>query len=87
MNSKETVKELMKVRGHSFATLAKKLGYINNNDGKPLASGVSERLRGSQEMRVDTLINFLNALDCELVIRSNTKDKTEWTITLDDKES
>lgn len=86
MNSKETVKELMKVRGHSCATLAKKLGYINKNDGKPLASGVSERLRGSQEMRVDTLIAFLNALDCELVIRSNTTDKTEWVITLD-KES
>jgi hypothetical protein len=75
----------MKLRGHSFATLAKKLGIINKNDGKPLASGVSERLRASQEMRVDTLINFLNALDCELVIRSNTKDKTEWKVTLDEE--
>ena len=86
MNSKATVREIMTLRNHSYATLAKKLGYINSNNGKPLTSGISERLRGSQEMRVDTLVSFLKALDCELVIRSNTSDRQEWTITLDEEE-
>ena len=86
MNSKDTVKEIMKARGHNYRTLAEKLGYTNQK-GEALASGVSERLRGTQEMRVDTLVKFLEALDCELVIKSKTADRQEWTITLEDKES
>ncbi len=86
MNSKDTVKEIMKIRGHNYRTLAEKLGYTNQN-GDALASGVSERLRGTQEMRVDTLVKFLEALDCELIIKSKTADKQEWKITLEDKES
>lgn len=86
MNSKDTVKEIMKLRGHSYATLAKKLGYVNSKTDKPLATGICERLRGTQEMRVDTLVKFLEALDCTLVIKSNTTDKLEWTISLEEKE-
>lgn len=86
MNAKNTVKEIMKVRGHNNRTLAEKLGYKNQN-GEVLPSGVSERLRGTQEMRVDTLVKFLAELDCELVIKSKTADRREWTITLEDKES
>ena len=86
MNSKNTVKEIMKIRNHNYRTLAEKLGYVTQN-GDTLASGVSERLRGTQEMRVDTLVKFLEALDCELVIKSKTADKQEWTITLEEKES
>ena len=86
MNSKDTVKEIMKVRGHNLRTLAGKLGYVSKN-GDVLPTGVAERLRGTSEMRVDTLVKFLEALDCELVIRSKTTDKLEWEVTLDDKES
>lgn len=86
MNSKNTVKEIMKLRGHNLRTLAKKLGYVSQ-DGDVLHTGVANRLSGAQEMRVDTLIKFLDALDCELVIKSKTTDKQEWTITLEDKES
>lgn len=86
MNAKNTVKEIMKLRGHNNRTLAEKLGYTNQN-GEALASGVSERLRGAQEMRVDTLVKFLTGLDCELIIKSKTADKREWTITLEEKES
>ena len=86
MNAKNTVKEIMKIRSHNYRTLAEKLGYVTQN-GDTLTSGVSERLRGTQEMRVDTLVKFLEALDCELIIKSKTADKQEWKITLEDKES
>lgn len=86
MNAKNTVKEIMKVRGHNYRTLAAKLGYVTQN-GDVLPTGVCNRLSGAQEMRVDTLVKFLAELDCELVIKSRTADKQEWTITLDEKES
>lgn len=86
MNSKNTVKEIMKLRGHNLRTLAKKLGYVSQ-DGDVLPTGVANRLSGAQEMRVDTLIKFLESLDCELVIKSKTADKQEWTITLEEKEN
>lgn len=86
MNSKDTVKEIMKLRGHNLRTLAKKLGYVTQN-GDVLPTGVSNRLSGAQEMRVDTLVKFLESLDCELVIKSKTADKQEWRITLEEKEN
>lgn len=86
MNAKNTVKEIMKARGHNYRTLAAKLGYVTQN-GDVLPSGVSNRLSGAQEMRVDTLVKFLAELDCKLVIKSNTADKQEWEITLDEKEN
>lgn len=73
MNGKQTVVEIMKAKGFTYNLLAKKLGYN-------AASGVSERLRGAQDMRVDTLVKFLEQMDCELVVRSTTKDKMEWII-------
>lgn len=73
MNGKKTVVEIMKVRGFTNELLSKKLGYKTT-------SGVSERLRGVQDMRVDTLVKFLEQMDCELVIRSTTKDKLEWKV-------
>ena len=87
MNAKNTVKEIMKLRGHNNRTLAEKLGYVTQ-DGDVLPTGVANRLSsGAQEMRVDTLVKFLAELDCELVIKSRTADKQEWKITLDEKES
>ena len=73
MNGKEIVAEVMKKRGFTNAALAKKLDY-------PTPSGVSERLRGKQDMRVDTLAKFLEAMDCEVIIRSKLNDKMEWKV-------
>lgn len=78
MNSKSIVKDIMKMRGMTNATLAEKLGYAT-------ASAVSERLRGKQDMRVDTLIKFLEAMDCEVVIRSKLSDKSKWTVTAEEE--
>lgn len=80
MNSKKIVRDIMKMRGHTFESLAKKLGYEKPNR-------VSERLRNSGEMRVDTLVKFLSEMDCELVIKSKLQDKEEWVVGLDTEDS
>ena len=80
MNSKKIVREIMKLRGHTFESLANKLGYEKPNR-------VSERLRNSGEMRVDTLVKFLSEMDCELVIKSKLQDKEEWVVGLDTEDS
>ena len=81
MNSKSIVKDIMKERGHTLASLAEKLGHVDAN-GSPQPNRVSERLRGKQDMRVDTLVKFLREMDCELVVRSTLRDKKEWTVTV-----
>lgn len=73
MLGKEVVEKLMKLRGMSMPVLAKKLGYATT-------SGVSERLYGKQDMRCDTLAKFLEALDCEIIIKSKLNDKTAWVV-------
>lgn len=73
MNGKDVVKTVMELRGISGTLLAKKLGYATQ-------SGVSERLRGLQDMRADTLAKFLEALDCEIIVRSKLDDKKKWVI-------
>ena len=80
MNSKKIVREVMNQRGHTYESLALKLGFK-----KP--SGVSERLRGTAEMRVDTLIKLLAEMDCELIVRSKLpKDKSEWVVSIETNE-
>ena len=76
----EIVKSIFKDRNVSYLTVAQKLGYKH-------ASAVSNRLDDKRSLQVDNLINILHALDCELVIRSTKKDKAEWVITLEEKES
>lgn len=69
---KETVREVMKAKGFTNALLAEKCGYNT-------PSGVSTKFE-RKTMYVDTLIKFLEAMDCELVIRSKTTDKSEWVL-------
>lgn len=69
---KETIREVMNAKGFTNALLAKKCGYNT-------PSGVSTKFE-RKTMNVDTLIKFLEAMDCELVIRSKTTDKSEWVI-------
>ena len=79
MNAKQIVAEVMKKRGFTNVALADKLNYST-------ASGVSERLRGKQDLRADTLVKFLEAMDCEVIIRSKLNDKMEWKIDLKPEE-
>lgn len=71
----EIIRDVMKHKGISQATLAEKLGYSH-------ASGVSTKLQRSNSLRVDTLAKFLDAMDCQLIIRSNT-DGREWILNED----
>lgn len=73
MNSKDLIREIMKDRSYTHQVLADKLGYTSR-------VGVTERLSGKADMRVDTLVKMLEAMDCELVVRSKLKDKKEWRI-------
>lgn len=73
MKPNEIVKEIMKLRGFSNQSLATKLG-------KSTASAVSNPLSRENGMRIDTLMEMVKAMDCELVVRSALKDKSEWIV-------
>lgn len=79
MNSKKIVKAIMGLRGHTYDSLATKLNLKT-------ASVVSEKLRGTKEMRVDSLVKLLEAMDCELVVRSKLGDKSSWVVSLEETE-
>ena len=72
MNIEKTIKEIITKKGYTQKSLAAKLGYEH-------ASGVSEKLRRKGGMRLDTFIKILNAMDCELIIKSTT-NRDEWRI-------
>ena len=71
--TKDILKQIIKERGLSYQTLADKLGYKTK-------SGLSERIYAGNKITVANLIKILNALDCDLVIQSKTKDKSSWVI-------
>lgn len=73
MNGKDVVKAVMKQRGINAAVLAEKMGYATR-------SGISERLRGTQDMRADTLAKILMSMDCEIIVKSKLDDKKKWVI-------
>lgn len=75
MKPNETIKEVMKLRGYSNQSLATKLG-------KSTASAVSNPLSRENGMRIDTFLEMLEAMDCELVIKSTLKDRSEWKVSL-----
>lgn len=72
MNEIKIVKELMSVKGISGKTMAEKLGKEN-------ASYVTNRLQ-SKTMTVEKLLELLNAMDCELIIRNKVGDKESYVV-------
>ena len=62
MNGIEAVKAIMKAEGETSPKLAVKLGYTT-------PSGVTEKLRGKHDRRVDTFAKFLNTMGYEIVVR------------------
>ena len=73
MRGKEVVFEAMKLRGKNARMLADDMDYAT-------ASGVTERLRAKQDIRVDTLIAFLDALECDVIVKSRLLDKKTWVL-------
>lgn len=74
MKSGAVIQEIMKLRGFSNMSLATKLG-------KSTASAVSNKLSRDKGMRIDAFIEMAEAMDCEVVVRSTLKDRTEWKVT------
>jgi hypothetical protein len=72
MNEIEIIKTMMKTKKASGAVLAEKMGFKT-------ASAVTNRLQ-SKTMTVEVLINLLDALDCELVIRHKMGDKETFVV-------
>lgn len=73
MKPNETVRAIMDFRGFSYAILADKLG-------KSTGSAISNTLFRQNGMRVDTFLELVEAMDCEVVVRSKLNDKSTWVI-------
>jgi hypothetical protein len=73
MKPNNIIKEIMKLRGHNARTLAERLG-------KSTASYVSNPLSREKGMRMDTFIEMVEAMDCEIIIRSKLEDKSKWSV-------
>lgn len=72
MNEIEIVKHIMKKNRVSGAILAKDLGYNT-------PSAVNNRLQ-SKTMTVEKLLELLDGLNCELVIRETRGDKESFMV-------
>lgn len=70
---KKIIRTIMLLRGFTNATLAEKCGYNT-------PSGVSNVINRENGMRIDNLVKLMEAMDCEVVIRSKLTDKQEWVI-------
>ena len=79
MKPNEVIKEIMKQRGFSNKSLADALS-------KSTASAVSNALSRKKGMRVDVFIEMLDAMNCELVVKSKLSDKGKWDVTNEDED-
>lgn len=77
MKPNKVTRDVMKFRGYSNMSLAKKLG-------KSTPTTISNALSRENGMRIDTFLKMIEAMDCEVVVRSVLKDKTEWKVTSED---
>ena len=80
MNEIKIVKTVMEAKGFSGKTLAEKI----KGDDKALASYVTNRLQ-SKTMTVEKLLELLDALDCELIIRHKVGDKETFVVDNEDR--
>lgn len=82
MNEIEIVKKIMGDQGYSAKTLAEKI----KGEKDAFASYVSNRLQ-SKTMTVEKLLELLNALDCELIIKQKAGSKKTYIVTDEERKS
>ena len=70
---KKIIRMIMLLRGFTNATLAEKMGYNT-------PSGISNVICRGEGMSVEKLLAIMEAMDCEVVIRSKLADKNEWVV-------
>lgn len=75
MNEITIVKKIMEAKGFSGKTLAEKI----KDDKNATASYVTNRLQ-SKTMTVEKLLELLDALDCELIIKHKVGDKESFVV-------
>lgn len=75
MSIEKIIKDVMAKRGYTQKFLAEKLGFSTT-------SGVSEKLRRKEGMRINTFVRFLNAMECDVVVKSRTSND-EWKIDIE----
>ncbi len=73
MTTNDVIKNIMTFRGHTYRTLATKLG-------KSTPSAVSNKVSRPNGMRIDMFIEMIEAMDCELIVQSKLKDNETWKI-------
>ena len=76
MTAKEAIKDVMWEKRYTQKKLAEQLGLVQT-----AVSNVVNR--GSKEPRVDTVVRFIEAMGCEVIIRDPSTGK-EWYITCED---
>lgn len=73
MTAKDAVKEIMGVRKWSQAKLAEEAGFKSQ-------SNVTGILNRGSSLRVDSLVQMVEAMGCEVVIRDKMGSKMEWRV-------
>ena len=73
MLSRDIVKDIISFRGMSQAKLADKAGFKSQ-------SNINGILNRHSSMRVETLVQLVEAMDCELVVRDKTDKSREWIV-------
>lgn len=72
MTGKDLIKELMKLRKVSQTTLGERIGKGQNS----IAQFINQ---GKHEMRLDIFTEMVNALDCDVLVKSKNSD-TYWVV-------
>lgn len=72
MNELEIIKVLLDSKKMSYAHLAEKMGHATH-------SGVSNRMYG-RSVTVEVLLEMLEAMDCELIIKNKVGDKETFVV-------
>lgn len=73
MNAKDIVKEILGLRKWSQGTLAHKAGFKSQ-------SNVTGMLNRYSSMRVDSFVQMIQAMDCEVVVRDPSDNGREWKV-------
>ncbi len=77
MNEIAIVEKLRESKKMSYKYIAEKMGLAT-------PSGVSNRLK-SKTMNVETLVEMLAVMDCELIIRNKVGEKESYIVTNEDR--
>lgn len=73
MKAKEVIKEIMNIRRWSQSKLAEEAGFKSQ-------SNVTGILNRGTSLRVDSLVQMVSAMGCEVVIRDKMGSGQEWKV-------